>query len=241
MTKNKTQKQNLDWFIRYTAKCPKCFVNIEKNDGCKHMTCRNCSHQFCCECIKDWVNHSDVVCTKILKEKQGRGGKREKATNEIKLFQKIIGLLIRIKPKSSVAVKYRNKIKLDPTIAKIENQNNKFTEAKKSINKTKKDNINVAFLKRFEEKKKIPDKLDGFKLARFLIEIEEFLRIINLYKDKALEVEGKITGKPSTDELEKMKSLFTENLQRLVEGNSGWNLKHLMTLTLKIYRNFKGK
>jgi hypothetical protein len=27
-------------------KCPSCTVEIEKNGGCNHMTCK-CGHQFC--------------------------------------------------------------------------------------------------------------------------------------------------------------------------------------------------
>lgn len=32
-------------------RCPKCSIVIEKKCGCDHMTCRNCSHQFCYKCL----------------------------------------------------------------------------------------------------------------------------------------------------------------------------------------------
>jgi len=37
-----------------TQKCPECKVSIEKNDGCNHMTCRSCRHEFCFLCLKKW-------------------------------------------------------------------------------------------------------------------------------------------------------------------------------------------
>ncbi|RMC07795.1 hypothetical protein DUI87_15264 [Hirundo rustica rustica] len=40
--------------------CPNCQAQIEKNEGCLHMTCAKCNHGFCWRCLKPWrPNHKD--------------------------------------------------------------------------------------------------------------------------------------------------------------------------------------
>jgi len=50
------------WITANTKKCPNCKVNIEKNQGCMHMTCRQCRHEFCWLCKGNWKGH--VRCNK---------------------------------------------------------------------------------------------------------------------------------------------------------------------------------
>ena len=40
-----------------TKICPGCRKPIEKNQGCNHMTCRGCKHEFCWLCLGNWSEH----------------------------------------------------------------------------------------------------------------------------------------------------------------------------------------
>lgn len=45
------------WILKNTQACPGCHVRIEKNQGCSHMTCRECRHEFCWICRGKWKSH----------------------------------------------------------------------------------------------------------------------------------------------------------------------------------------
>lgn len=44
-------RETIQWLDKHTKKCPNCAEPIEKNGGCKHMTCRSCRYEFCWECL----------------------------------------------------------------------------------------------------------------------------------------------------------------------------------------------
>ncbi|CAL2034162.1 unnamed protein product [Caenorhabditis brenneri] len=48
----------LSWIILNTKECPRCFIPIQKNGGCNHMTCTGCRYQYCWVCSQNWRTHS---------------------------------------------------------------------------------------------------------------------------------------------------------------------------------------
>ncbi|AET40707.1 E3 ubiquitin-protein ligase HEL1 Ecym_6331 [Eremothecium cymbalariae DBVPG len=78
--KAQEESENLNWMLQNTKECPKCNVNIEKNGGCNHMTCRSCSYEFCWLCEGDWSTHkgSYYQCILYDEKKQNKKGDDEK-------------------------------------------------------------------------------------------------------------------------------------------------------------------
>jgi ariadne-1 len=44
--KNGAEAENVTWIQANAKACPKCHKNIEKNQGCDHMTCTQCRYSF---------------------------------------------------------------------------------------------------------------------------------------------------------------------------------------------------
>ncbi|KIY99471.1 putative E3 ubiquitin-protein ligase ARI7 [Monoraphidium neglectum] len=59
ITKNSAESENLNWILANTKPCPKCHRPIEKNQGCMHMTCSQCRHEFCWLCNGPWAEHGE--------------------------------------------------------------------------------------------------------------------------------------------------------------------------------------
>ena len=74
------------WLSINTKPCPKCHVNIEKNQGCNHMSCRsgNCKHEFCWICLEDWSKHgtSWFKCDLISKKDKDENAERMMEENK---------------------------------------------------------------------------------------------------------------------------------------------------------------
>ncbi|CAD8203755.1 unnamed protein product [Paramecium pentaurelia] len=45
-----------------TNECPNCGILIQRNGGCKHITCKACAHQFCWYCKQQWGRHKESQC-----------------------------------------------------------------------------------------------------------------------------------------------------------------------------------
>eukprot|EP00479_Gromia_sphaerica_P013199 TRINITY_DN7260_c0_g1_i1.p1 TRINITY_DN7260_c0_g1~~TRINITY_DN7260_c0_g1_i1.p1 ORF type:complete len:350 (+),score=65.07 TRINITY_DN7260_c0_g1_i1:131-1180(+) len=79
MSKNSSDAENANWILANTKVCPRCGTQIEKNQGCNHMTCRagGCRFEFCWLCKGDWKDHGSATggyykCN-IFEDKQQKG------------------------------------------------------------------------------------------------------------------------------------------------------------------------
>ena len=64
------ESETTNWILANTKACPKCSSRIEKNQGCNHMTCRKCRHEFCWVCMKDWKGH--YKCNEFVTENNAK-------------------------------------------------------------------------------------------------------------------------------------------------------------------------
>ncbi|KAL8185248.1 UNVERIFIED_CONTAM: Cullin-9, partial [Gekko kuhli] len=66
-----------------SKRCPSCQSQIEKNEGCLHMTCAKCNHGFCWRCLKPWKpTHKDYYNCSAMVSKAARQEKRFQDYNE---------------------------------------------------------------------------------------------------------------------------------------------------------------
>ncbi|XP_065489010.1 cullin-9-like isoform X8 [Caloenas nicobarica] len=67
--------------------CPSCQAQIEKNEGCLHMTCVKCNHDFCWRCLKPWrPTHKDYYNCSAMVSKAAWQEKRFQDYNERCIF-----------------------------------------------------------------------------------------------------------------------------------------------------------
>jgi hypothetical protein len=72
LTADQEQEQQYQtWLRQNTKQCPQCQVNIQKNDGCNHMTCTSCRHEFCWQCLAQWRNQGQVGYNEFKRTHEG--------------------------------------------------------------------------------------------------------------------------------------------------------------------------
>ncbi|XP_061169604.1 ankyrin repeat and IBR domain-containing protein 1-like [Saccostrea echinata] len=49
---------NCLWLVTNSKPCPNCKSPIQKNEGCNHMKCSKCKHDFCWVCLDQWKRHN---------------------------------------------------------------------------------------------------------------------------------------------------------------------------------------
>jgi len=67
------------WLGANTKDCPRCRVLLEKNGGCNHMSCRQCSLDWCWMCKKPWKGHSDYYACSRYEKAQKKKAEKEKS------------------------------------------------------------------------------------------------------------------------------------------------------------------
>ncbi|KAI9053169.1 hypothetical protein LZ554_003435 [Drepanopeziza brunnea f. sp. 'monogermtubi'] len=52
---NPSYGETQEWIRTNTKPCPGCRVGIQKGEACFHMTCTQCSYEFCWQCLANWT------------------------------------------------------------------------------------------------------------------------------------------------------------------------------------------
>lgn len=98
-TREKGSGEDFIWMKENTKNCPKCGINIQKNQGCNHMTCQRkaggCGFEFCWVCLGPWNAHT-ITSIDSYYTCLNTGNKQEKKKE---------------KKKKEIPEKFRNKFK----------------------------------------------------------------------------------------------------------------------------------
>jgi len=86
--KTSTDGESMTWILAHTKQCPKCTKPIEKNQGCNHIKCCRCGHEFCWVCLDSWKVHNYQTggyykCNRFNEPDIKETQKREKAKTNL--------------------------------------------------------------------------------------------------------------------------------------------------------------
>lgn len=78
LEKCQNESETANWILANTKKCPECQARIEKNQGCNHMNCKVCKHEFCWICMGPWADHGSTTggyykCNRYDPQKPDKG------------------------------------------------------------------------------------------------------------------------------------------------------------------------
>lgn len=93
--KCQNESETANWILVNTKKCPQCQTRIEKNQGCNHMTCTKCKHDFCWICNAPWSEHGSDTggfykCNKYDPAKPDSSGKYPLDASILDMFIRLI-------------------------------------------------------------------------------------------------------------------------------------------------------
>jgi len=54
---SQSRLNSLVWLVSHLKPCPNCRATIQKTEGCNHMRCPKCRHDFCWVCMTAWRRH----------------------------------------------------------------------------------------------------------------------------------------------------------------------------------------
>lgn len=80
------------WIAANTKECPnsKCRAVIQKDEGCNHMTCKKCRHDFCWICMEPWDQHGEQTGGFFSCNRYTGDGERDAALENRKMKEKEI-------------------------------------------------------------------------------------------------------------------------------------------------------
>ncbi|CEF70401.1 Protein ariadne-1 [Strongyloides ratti] len=55
---NKEELETIKFIVQKTRPCPNCKSDIDKFEGCNHMTCMKCRYEFCWLCLGQWPGYN---------------------------------------------------------------------------------------------------------------------------------------------------------------------------------------